>query len=66
MKPIANLTDEDLRELCRQALVNQPTDTQMMIPGCRIAIQNRCMSILNKRAIARSKPDYKARAAGDN
>ena len=66
MKPIANLTDEDLRELCRQAVVNQPTDKQMKIPACRIAIQNRCISILNKRVIARSKPDYKARAAGDN
>ena len=64
MNALMTLTDDELRTLCREALVNQPTNKQMTIPGCRIAIQNRCMSILNKRAIARSKPDFKARAAG--
>ena len=67
MKPDpATLTDDGLRELCRQALVNQPTDVQMAIPACRLAIRNKCLAKIAKYEKPRSKPDFKARAAGDN
>lgn len=66
MKPDpSTLTDEGLRDLCCQALVNQPTDAQMAIHACRVAIRNRCFAILERWAKKRSEPaDAKTRAAG--
>lgn len=61
----STLTDDGLRELCRQALVNQPTDAQMAIPACRLAIRNKCLARLAKFEKNRTTIDFKARAAGN-
>lgn len=61
----STLTDEGLRELCRQALVNLPTEAQMAIPACRLAIRNKCWASIAKHEKLRNTTDFKARAAGD-
>lgn len=59
------LTDEGLRELCRTALVNQPTERQMSIPACRLTIRNKCLARIHKHEKHRNTIDFKARAAGE-